>query len=80
MPFFAPVIREVARRVFDHPNPDGAELPRAPKCFACGAGVLCGWDVRPVGGAKRDVVYFHKSLKFLRFAPIVKGYPLFWRA
>jgi hypothetical protein len=39
------VIGEVARRVFDHPNPDGAELPRAPNRFTCGAGVLCGRDV-----------------------------------
>ena len=45
MPFFTPVIGEVARRVFDHPNPDGAELPRAPKRFTCGAGVLGGQHV-----------------------------------
>jgi hypothetical protein len=49
------------------------------KRLAGGASMLCGHNVGPVGGAKRDIVYFHKSLNFPRFAPIVKGYPLFWR-
>ena len=67
--FFAPVIGEIVWCVFDHPD----------AYRAGGASMLCGHNVGPVGGAKRNVVYFHKSLNFPRFAPIVKGYSLFWR-
>ena len=77
--FFAPVIGEIVWCVFDHPDAYRPELSRSPKRLAGGASMLCGHNVGPVGGAKRNVVYFHKSLNFPRFAPIVKGYSLFWR-
>ena len=41
---FTPVIREIAGCVFDHSDPDGAELLCPPKGFTCCAGVFSGRD------------------------------------
>ena len=59
VPFRAPVIGLVARRVFHHPHADFGEVLRSPKCRARFAGVF-GWrDRAPVGGGESESVHLH---------------------
>jgi len=56
---FAPVIRAISRRVFDHANAHEAELARAPARDTRVSAVLGDIDGIPVRGAKWDVVKVH---------------------
>ena len=64
--FRAPMVGEVARRVFQDTDPNITKLTGAPKCFARGAGMLDGFDGAPIRGAEGDISNFHDLLeKFL---------------
>lgn len=60
--FAAPVVGQVARRVFHHANADGAELAGAPVGDAGLSGMGCGLDGRSVGDAEGNVVDVHGAL------------------
>src|SRR6187431_1736175 len=59
VPFDAPVIREIARRVFDHAYADDSEMLRAPVGEAALAFVLGRLDFRPVSGSEWNVRHLH---------------------
>src|SRR5690348_15982455 len=54
VPFDAPVILAITRRILDHAHADIAERLRAPVRDTLFAGVLGWFDAGPVGGAERD--------------------------
>src|SRR4051812_29635493 len=62
VPLDAPVIRPVARAVFDEPHADGAELARAPAGRAALAWMRGLLDAGPVGGAEGDAGHFHARI------------------
>jgi len=55
----APVVGQIARRVIDHPNPDGSELTGSPGGDAPFPGMLNRLDGRPFSGAEGNVVNLH---------------------
>ncbi|MNI48804.1 hypothetical protein D3C73_1033870 [compost metagenome] len=55
----APVVGQVARRVFHHAYAQVAELARAPIGHARVAGVFGAFDFGPVRGAEGDVAHLH---------------------
>ena len=61
VPLLAPVIREIAGRVVDHPDAHVAQLPRAPVRDAGVPRMLHGGKLAPVGRLERDVADLHGS-------------------
>jgi len=53
--FGTPMIGEVTRRVFNHPDADGSELPCSPASAPAFALVFSRRELRPVGGSKGNV-------------------------
>ena len=62
MAFLAPMVGEVAGRVFQKTNPNMAKLPSAPKRFAGGAYMFRDFNGAPVGGAEGNIGDLHGSL------------------
>ena len=74
MSLAAPVICEVSGTVVDPSHSHTAERAGAPPCCAGLTGVRNGFDGRPVGDAKRDVVQFHGGLVLIKsMKPIAGG-------
>src|SRR5690606_27069572 len=59
MALAAPVVGQVAGRVFDHAHADVAELAGAPIRLAGVARVFGGFDRLPIGGAEGDIAQIH---------------------
>ena len=59
--FCTPVIRQVSRTIFHHPDPDVIKSLCTPGGHSCLAFVFRGDNLRPVGDAKRDVFHVHFS-------------------
>ncbi len=59
MAFAAPVIRRIARSVLDQSNTYPAKIAGAPVGDSRLTGVFDGFNLLPVGGAKRDVRHVH---------------------
>jgi hypothetical protein len=55
----APVISDVARRVFNHPNPYGTKLLRPPRGGSRTAVMDCRRELGPIGEYERNLVYSH---------------------
>ncbi len=51
----APVIGEITWSVFNHPHTQAAKLARTPVSHSRFTGMLAGFDLTPVGGAKGDI-------------------------
>ena len=67
VPLAAPMVSQVACRVFDHANADVAEMLRAPVSCATVSLVLGSVDAGPIGGSEwnaRHVHDFSLSLSF----------------
>ena len=67
VPFAAPVVCQVAGRVFHHPHADAAKLLRPPCGNAGFTLVFSGFDLHPIRGAKGDVIYVHQIPLFTKF-------------
>jgi hypothetical protein len=67
--FAAPMVCDLARSVFDHANPNGAEMLCAPVRSATVALVRSSIDARPIGGAKRNARHVHEISLSLSFLP-----------
>jgi hypothetical protein len=61
MPFAAPMIGKIPRRVLDHAHPNARKISSSPICCACDASVFGGFDGCPVGCAEGDVGHVHSS-------------------
>ncbi len=59
VPLAAPMVRQVACRVFDHANPDVAKMLCAPVSNASCSRVLGSIDAGPIGGTKRNARHIH---------------------
>lgn len=70
--FFAPMIGEVAGRVFDEAHADVAEMTRAPEGNAGFALMFSGRYLGPVSGAERDIGHLH--LAHTPFVAPMKAY------
>ena len=55
----APVVGEIARRILHHPDPQIADIERAPKRFAGFAGMRRRRDLAPVRDGERQCWNFH---------------------
>jgi len=53
------VIGEIAGRIFEQADPNISKLPRAPKGFAGGAGMLGRFNGAPIGRAEGNVGDVH---------------------
>ena len=63
VPLAAPMVSQVACRVFDHANPNMAKMLCAPVSNASFTLVLGSIDAGPIGGTKRNAEHVHvKSL------------------
>jgi hypothetical protein len=84
MPFDAPMVREIVRRVLDHPDSDRSELACLPIGCARLPRMLCLGNRRPVSDSKRDVMDVHfvslgtgtLEIVFVRVAHGVDGHSL----
>jgi hypothetical protein len=61
MPFLAPMIGYIARRVFHQPYPDVSELARAPDRAAAFAFVFDTREGSPIDGFEWDVLQYHNA-------------------
>ena len=57
----APVVRQIARGIFDHANPDVPEVDGSPICRARLARVFRRFDARPIRDHERNASYLHKN-------------------
>lgn len=53
VPFRAPVVRELTRRIFNHPHADRTKVLSSPKSHARLTRVFCQFDLCPVGNNER---------------------------
>ena len=63
------MVCDLARSVFDHANPNGAEMLCAPVRSATVALVRSSIDAGPIGGAKRNARHVHEISLGLGFLP-----------
>ncbi len=61
--FETPMVCQIARRVFDHADPDLPEILGPPVGNACLTRMMSGSDLAPVGGSEGDFVDFHCFLE-----------------
>jgi hypothetical protein len=59
MAAIAPMVGEIAGRIFDVPDPDIADVERTPIGKALLAGMGCGFDLRPVRDREGEGGDFH---------------------
>ena len=59
VPLAAPMVRQIACRIFDHAHPDMAKMLCAPVSNASCTRVLGSIDTGPIGGAKRNARHVH---------------------
>ena len=59
VPFLAPMVGAVARRVLNHPDANRTEFAGTPAGSAGFAGILNRGDRGPIGGTKREVANLH---------------------
>jgi len=60
MAFLAPVVGQIARRVFDHTHAQRTELAGAPVGYTGFAGMFGRFDLAPIGDAKGDIADVHR--------------------
>ncbi len=67
VPLAAPMVCQVASRVFDHANPDIAKMLCAPVSYPTFSLVLGSINAGPIGGTKRNAGYVHDISLGLNF-------------
>jgi len=62
MPFSAPVIGQVSRRILNHADADGVKLAGMPGGCTGSAGMFAAFNSAPIRYTKRYVFHFHNKI------------------